>query len=183
MYHGRTQNAQQNQHSVHIILVIIYQQYTTYIRTRAGVYTDTHIQSGLYGHTQDPDSINTQHPPNSPALTHPFQAPPSPKSTQDAESTHRLQAQKAKESVKVVAANKGPAASKGGGGGGRGGGKGSKVAAGAKGEKGEKDGDKEEALKPKKARSAYNFYLLKRIAQVCGVGYCCQCVRGWCVRC
>ena len=38
---------------------------------------------------------------------------------------------------------------------------------GGKGSKGGKgDPDKPDATKPKKARSAYNFYLLKRIAQV-----------------
>lgn len=42
------------------------------------------------------------------------------------------------------------------------GGKGAKVGAGAKG-----DADKHDQAKPKKARSAYNFYLLKRIAHVC----------------
>ncbi|CBJ31005.1 conserved unknown protein [Ectocarpus siliculosus] len=41
------------------------------------------------------------------------------------------------------------------------GGKGAKVGAGAKG-----DADKHDPAKPKKARSAYNFYLLKRIAQL-----------------
>lgn len=53
------------------------------------------------------------------------------------------------------------------GGGGAKGGKGSRGGKGGAGGKG--DGDKNDAPKPKKARSAYNFYLLKRIAQVCDV--------------
>lgn len=56
------------------------------------------------------------------------------------------------------------------------GGRGSKGGKGGTGAKG--DADKNDPAKPKKARSAYNFYLLKRIAQVRVMAAAATCCRG-----